>query len=195
MTMPTAFTVSMLAWGALAFPNGFQKARQMPHVLQTMRWGSDYLMKTWKPDTLGPGSAGYLIVYQVCGHTAEQHVVPSLLLKDVRWLRQNTNEKACQLLPMRLLLCCKPGLAAEDSKLQLLLCDSWCLRAKHTGTSPVWRPSPSSCAVPEAVQCMHPHSPAPLVAVGNLVCMARLAQSAARQRAQACMNMGCRWAI
>lgn len=65
MTMPTAFTVSMLAWGALAFPNGYQKARQMPHVLQTMRWGSDYLMKTWKPDTLGPSSAGYLIIYQV----------------------------------------------------------------------------------------------------------------------------------
>ena len=65
MTMPTAFTVSMLAWGALAFPSGYQKARQMPHVLQTIRWGSDYLMKTWKPDTLGPSSAGYLIIYQV----------------------------------------------------------------------------------------------------------------------------------
>ncbi len=63
--MPTAFTVSMLAWGALAFPSGYQKARQMPHVLQTMRWGSDYLLKTWKPDTLGPRSAGYLIIYQV----------------------------------------------------------------------------------------------------------------------------------
>ena len=65
MTMPTAFAVSMLAWGALAFPSGFEKAHQMPHLLQTARWGSDYLMKTWKPDTLGPSSAGYLIIYQV----------------------------------------------------------------------------------------------------------------------------------
>ena len=65
MTMPTAFTVSMLAWGALAFPSGFQKAHQMPEVLQTIRWGCDYLMKTWKPDTLSAKSAGYLIVYQV----------------------------------------------------------------------------------------------------------------------------------
>ena len=55
----------MLAWGALAFPSGYQKARQMPQVLQTARWGSDYLLKTWKPDTLGPKSAGYLIIYQV----------------------------------------------------------------------------------------------------------------------------------
>ncbi|CAL5228455.1 g11593 [Coccomyxa viridis] len=71
LTMPTAFTVSMLAWGALAFPSGYQKARQMPHVLQTMRWGSDYLLKTWKPDTLGPRSAGYLIIYQVGNLTTD----------------------------------------------------------------------------------------------------------------------------
>lgn len=63
--MPTAFTVSMLAWGALAFPRGYQKAGQLPQLLQTVRWGSDYLMKTWKPDTMSATSAGYLIIYQV----------------------------------------------------------------------------------------------------------------------------------
>ena len=64
LTMPTAFTVSMLAWGALAFPTGYQKAHQMPQLLNTVRWGSDYLMKTWKPDTMSDRSVGYLIVYQ-----------------------------------------------------------------------------------------------------------------------------------
>ena len=74
LTMPTAFTVSMLAWGALAFPAGYQKAHQMPQLLNTVRWGADYLMKTWKPDTLTDRSVGYLIVYQVrplhlCAHS------------------------------------------------------------------------------------------------------------------------------
>lgn len=64
MTMPTAFTVSMLAWGALAFPSGYQKAHEMPALLNTVRWGADYLMKTWKPDTLSDRSKGYLIIYQ-----------------------------------------------------------------------------------------------------------------------------------
>jgi hypothetical protein len=56
----------MLAWGALAFPSGYQKAREMPALLNTVRWGADYLMKTWKPDTLSDTSKGYLIIYQAC---------------------------------------------------------------------------------------------------------------------------------
>lgn len=72
--MPTAFTVSMLAWGALAFPTGYQKAHQMPQLLNTVRWGSDYLMKAWKPDTMSDRSVGYLIVYQVrLLHSSAQH--------------------------------------------------------------------------------------------------------------------------
>lgn len=63
MTVPTAFTVSMLAWGMLAFPHGYTKAGQVNAGLQTVRWGSDYLLKTFKPDTTT--NKGLLIVYQV----------------------------------------------------------------------------------------------------------------------------------
>lgn len=66
MTMPTAFTVSMLAWGMLSFPEGYQRAGQVPQGLQTVRWGSDYLMKTFRKDDTGAKKPGYLIVYQVC---------------------------------------------------------------------------------------------------------------------------------
>ncbi len=67
MTMPTAFTVSMLAWGMLAFPDGYTKAQQIGPGLGNVRWGSDYLLKTFKPDP----TKGNLIVYQVepCFHS------------------------------------------------------------------------------------------------------------------------------
>lgn len=61
--MPTAFTVSMLAWGMLAFPNGYTKAGQIGPGLGNVRWGSDYLLKTFRPDTTT--NKGNLIVYQV----------------------------------------------------------------------------------------------------------------------------------
>ena len=78
--MPTAFTVSMLAWGALAFPTGYQKAHQMPQLLNTVRWGSDYLMKAWKPDTMSDRSVGYLIVYQARLLPPSAHLLyPSVL--------------------------------------------------------------------------------------------------------------------
>ena len=80
LTMPTAFTVSMLAWGALAFPTGYQKAHQMSQLLNTVRWGSDYLMKAWKPDTMSDRSVGYLIVYQVMLlHPSARLLYPSAL--------------------------------------------------------------------------------------------------------------------
>ncbi|CAL8466081.1 g5617 [Coccomyxa elongata] len=63
MTMPTAFTVSMLAWGMLAFPGGYAKAGNIGAGLGNVRWGSDYLLKTFRPDTTT--NKGHFIVYQV----------------------------------------------------------------------------------------------------------------------------------
>ena len=156
--MPTAFTVSMLAWGALAFPNGYQKAHQMPHVLQTMRWGSDYLMKTWKPDTLGPSSAGYLIIYQV------------------------------QLPASALLLCCQQALRQRTANLATTLCIPMPAAPMISGALPVRMASMMRGTVPEPVWCMGPHLQ------WDTPLHARLALSAARQRAQEGLNMGCRWA-
>jgi hypothetical protein len=66
MTMPTAFTVAMLAWGMLSFPDGYERAGQIPQGLDNIRWGTDYLLKTFRPDDTGAKKPGYLIVYQVC---------------------------------------------------------------------------------------------------------------------------------
>ena len=99
--MPTAFTVSMLAWGALAFPSGYQKAHQMPQLLNTVRWGSDYLMKAWKPDTMSDRSVGYLIVYQVrLLHPSAQH---PLLLSASGVL--GVADIGCSLRPLPLKVC------------------------------------------------------------------------------------------
>ena len=80
MTMPTAFTVSMLAWGMLAFPNGYTKAGQIGTGLGNVRWGSDYLLKTFRPDTTT--NKGNLIVYQVGAVYVHGSAVPSMLLSE-----------------------------------------------------------------------------------------------------------------
>ncbi|KAK9785110.1 hypothetical protein WJX73_006875 [Symbiochloris irregularis] len=66
LTMPTAFAVTMLAWGLLAFPSGYESAGQTAHVRQTVRWGTDYLLKTVRPAARNNSAVdGYNIVYQV----------------------------------------------------------------------------------------------------------------------------------
>lgn len=67
LTLPIAFSTSMLAWGILEFPSGYKKSNQTLHAMDTLRWGTDYLMKTFAKDT--KHSQGkivhYNIVYQV----------------------------------------------------------------------------------------------------------------------------------
>ena len=58
--MPTAFTVSMLAWGLLAFPGSYAKSGNTAPALASVRWGSDYLLKAFHKDA----KKGYLLVYQ-----------------------------------------------------------------------------------------------------------------------------------
>ena len=66
MTMPTAFTTAMLAWGLLAFPAGYKSAGQTEEALTTIRWGTDYLMKTVRAGNIKQTvTTGYTIVYQV----------------------------------------------------------------------------------------------------------------------------------
>ena len=70
--MPSAFTTTMLAWGMLAFPTAYQKAGEMDHATQTLRWGTDYLLKLYTPASSTNTSKTahqYQIIYQVpLGH-------------------------------------------------------------------------------------------------------------------------------
>ena len=66
LTMPTAFTTAMLAWGLLAFPEGYAKAGQTASALESVRWGTDYLLKTIRTGNIKQTvDTGYTIVYQV----------------------------------------------------------------------------------------------------------------------------------
>lgn len=37
----------MLAWGMIAFPGGYSKAGQTAHGLDTLRWGTDYMLASY----------------------------------------------------------------------------------------------------------------------------------------------------
>ncbi|KAI5056589.1 hypothetical protein GOP47_0028407 [Adiantum capillus-veneris] len=43
---PMAFTVTVLAWGVLESPAGFESAGELFRVRGAIRWGTDYLLKT-----------------------------------------------------------------------------------------------------------------------------------------------------
>lgn len=68
MTYPTAFTVSLLAWGILQFPEGYATAKATLAAANTVRWGADYLLKT-----VAATENGTQIVYQVCPNLRPNH--------------------------------------------------------------------------------------------------------------------------
>ncbi len=63
LTMTTAFTTTLMAWGLLTFPKGYAKAGEAGPALDAVRWGADFLMKAVREDT-GPRK-GYVMAYQV----------------------------------------------------------------------------------------------------------------------------------
>ncbi|KAK9804363.1 hypothetical protein WJX72_009368 [[Myrmecia] bisecta] len=73
LTMPAAFTTSMLAWGVLAFSNGYQSSQQMDWAKESVRWGADYLLKTYKPLAANASSTvkDFEILYQVGNLTTD----------------------------------------------------------------------------------------------------------------------------
>ncbi|KAK9785109.1 hypothetical protein WJX73_003901 [Symbiochloris irregularis] len=73
-TIPIAFSTAIMAWGFLAFPKGIEKAGISNSSLETLKWGTDYLLKTTLNDTrTSPNSSytNYNIVYQVGNYTLE----------------------------------------------------------------------------------------------------------------------------
>ena len=51
--LPLASTLSTLAWGGISFRDGYLKADEMNALLDTVRWGTDYLMKAQALNTNG----------------------------------------------------------------------------------------------------------------------------------------------
>ncbi|XP_049936441.1 endoglucanase-like isoform X4 [Nymphaea colorata] len=61
---PMSFTVSLLAWGATEFRKQLQAANQLNHLLEAIRWGTDFILKSHtSPTTLytqvGDGNADH----------------------------------------------------------------------------------------------------------------------------------------
>ena len=42
---PQAFTLTMLAWSGITFEDGYTKSDQFEYLLDTVKWGTDYLIK------------------------------------------------------------------------------------------------------------------------------------------------------
>ena len=73
LTMPTAFTVAMLSWGLLAFPEGYQTAGATSEALAGIKWGADWLVKAVGEGTNGTSNTS-TIVYQMGNWTTDQLV-------------------------------------------------------------------------------------------------------------------------
>ncbi len=43
--LPLAFSMTTLAWGGIEYPDAYVDTEQMPYLMETLRWGADYLMK------------------------------------------------------------------------------------------------------------------------------------------------------
>ncbi|KAK9904260.1 hypothetical protein WJX75_007984 [Coccomyxa subellipsoidea] len=73
MTIPTAFSMTMLAWGMLEFPHGYAKANTTNDALDTLKWGTDYLLRTLAKQTkAGQKYPEYNIAYQVGNYSVDR---------------------------------------------------------------------------------------------------------------------------
>ena len=56
MTLPTAFTTAVLAWGLLTFPQGYSRSQTTSATVDEVRWGAQYLLSA-----IGGEDAPYLV--------------------------------------------------------------------------------------------------------------------------------------
>lgn len=45
--LPSAYTVTNLAWGAISFADGYKRTNTSDHVNDLIKWGADYLVASW----------------------------------------------------------------------------------------------------------------------------------------------------
>ncbi|KAJ3123334.1 hypothetical protein HK098_002025 [Nowakowskiella sp. JEL0407] len=48
---PAAYSMTVLAWSGIEFEAGFKSAQQYEKLQETVRWGTDYMLKCWKPES------------------------------------------------------------------------------------------------------------------------------------------------
>ena len=41
---PMAFTQTVLAWGAIYYPGGYEQSGQRQYIIENLKWGADYLI-------------------------------------------------------------------------------------------------------------------------------------------------------
>jgi len=56
--LPMASSMTMLAWGGIEYNSGYQKSDQLAGLLDTLRWGMDYLIKCHPSDNVFYGQVG-----------------------------------------------------------------------------------------------------------------------------------------
>ncbi|MAV12112.1 MAG: hypothetical protein CL861_01405 [Cyanobium sp. MED843] len=64
--LPLASTLSTLAWGGISFADGYKATDQMDALLETVRWGTDYMLKAQGRDAAG--ATTYFIAQVGDGH-------------------------------------------------------------------------------------------------------------------------------
>ena len=71
MTLPTAFTTAVLAWGLLTFPRGYSRSKTTAATVDEVRWGAQYLLSA-----IGGEDAPFLVsqVRPDCKCLSEKHV-------------------------------------------------------------------------------------------------------------------------
>lgn len=69
ITPSIAWSTSMLAWGMLTFGEGYNRSNAWETGRDTLKWNTDYLLKTFMTDADGSATSEapeFYIVYQVC---------------------------------------------------------------------------------------------------------------------------------
>ncbi|KAJ8770032.1 hypothetical protein K2173_009779 [Erythroxylum novogranatense] len=79
--LPMAFTVTMLAWGAVDFRKEITDLNQMGHTLWAIRWGTDYFLKAHKQPNLLWAQVGDGDSDHYCWERAEDMTTPRTAYK------------------------------------------------------------------------------------------------------------------
>lgn len=84
---PMSASMTMLAWGILEFKNSYVTTQQLPNILANLRWGTDYLLKTWdaqhkrlygqvSPNSVGAAHSNLWMPYEVLDQAAIDKNIP-----------------------------------------------------------------------------------------------------------------------
>ena len=87
ITPSIAWSTSMLAWGMLTFGEGYNKSNTWKTGMDTLKWNTDYLLKTIKVDPAGSATSEateFYIVYQVCCEMVKI-LMSTLLVQHLAW--------------------------------------------------------------------------------------------------------------